>query len=137
MVAVLAYGAHSAGDQRLEPAQKKDRRTPNFCPGDTTNTFANCFSFACVRAGKINGVEVATCFCPIAESLTGTGVPLGTSFGTQAGQGNEDICSQLPVGAPFPRPIPISLQLSAGFAGAVSSANVADPAIPRSCRRPR
>ena len=28
MVAVLAYGAYSAADQRLEPAQKKDRRTP-------------------------------------------------------------------------------------------------------------
>ena len=74
----------------------------NTCPGDTTNTFANCFSFACERAGKINGVEVANCFCPIAESLTGEGVPLGTQFTTQAGQGNEDICTQLPVGGPFP-----------------------------------
>src|SRR5215813_11821626 len=64
----------------------------NSCPASAMNTFANCFSFACVRAGKINGVEVANCFCPIAESLTGEGVPLGTPFGTQAGQGKEDIC---------------------------------------------
>ena len=82
--------------------KKKSAAPPNFCPGDMTNTFANCFSFACVRAGKINGVEVATCFCPTGESLTGTGVAPGTSFGTQAGQGNEDICSDIPVGAPFP-----------------------------------
>jgi hypothetical protein len=82
--------------------RRKSAAPPNSCPASKMNTFANCFSFACVRAGKINGVEVATCFCPIAESLTGTGVPLGTPFGTQAGQGNEDICSQLPVGAPFP-----------------------------------
>lgn len=82
--------------------KKKSAAPPNFCPASMTNTFANCFSFACVRAGKINGVEVATCFCPIGESLTGAVVAPGTPFGTQAGQGNEDICSEIPVGAPFP-----------------------------------
>ena len=82
--------------------RKLSAAPPNFCPGDTTDTFANCFSFACVRAGEINGVKVATCFCPTGESLTGTKVTPGTGFGTQAGQGNEAICSQIPVGAPFP-----------------------------------
>jgi len=61
--------------------------------------FANCFNFACVRAGKIHGVEVATCYCAINESLEGTSaVP---PFVTPAGQSNPDICSQYPVGAPF------------------------------------
>ena len=82
--------------------KKKSAAPPNSCPASATNTFANCFSFACERAGKINGVEVATCFCPIGESLTGAVVAPGTPFGTQAGQGNEDICSEIPVGAPFP-----------------------------------
>ena len=82
--------------------KKKSAAPFNFCPASMMNTFANCFSFACERAGKINGVEVATCFCPIGESLTGTVVAPGTAFGTQAGQGNEDICSEIPVGAPFP-----------------------------------
>ena len=86
--------------------KNKSAAPPNFCPDSATathpNTFANCFSFACVRAGKINGVEVATCFCPMGENLTGGGVPAGTSFGTQAGQGNVAICSEIPVGAPFP-----------------------------------
>jgi hypothetical protein len=83
---------------------KKSAAPPLTCPASpiAMNTFANCFSFACERAGKINGVEVANCFCPIAESFRGEGVPLGTQFSTQAGQGNEDICSQLPVGGPFP-----------------------------------
>src|SRR5215831_17311076 len=54
----------------------------NSCPVSTTDTFAQCFSFACERAGEINGVKVANCFCPIAESLTGGEVPLGTPFGT-------------------------------------------------------
>ena len=79
----------------------------NTCPDSkmtTKNTFANCFSFACERAGKINGVEVANCFCPIGESLTGTVVEPGTQFTTQAGQDNQnvDICLELPVGGPFP-----------------------------------
>ena len=82
--------------------KKKSAAPPNSCPASATNTFANCFSFACERAGKINGVEVANCFCPIGESLTGAVVAPGTPFGTQAGQGNEDICSEIPVGAPFP-----------------------------------
>jgi hypothetical protein len=83
--------------------KKKSAAPLNSCPSDptNTNTFANCFSFACVRAGKINGVEVASCFCPIGESLTGTKVDPATPFDTQAGQGNENICSELPVGAPF------------------------------------
>ena len=84
--------------------KQKSAAPPLTCPASpiAMNTFANCFSFACERAGKINGVEVANCFCPIAESLKGEGVKPGTQFTTQAGQGNEDICSQLPVGGPFP-----------------------------------
>jgi len=82
--------------------KKKSAAPPNFCRASAMNTFANCFSFACERAGKINGVEVANCFCPIGESLTGTVVNPGTGFTTQAGQGKRDICSQLPVGGPFP-----------------------------------
>jgi len=65
----------------------------------SAGSFANCFSFACVRAGKIHGVEVATCYCAINESLGGQ--PAGAPFATPAGQGNPDICSQYPVGAPF------------------------------------
>ena len=78
------------------------------CPASTPdmpnmNTFANCFAFACVRAGKIHGnVEVATCFCPIGESTKGTPIEPGSAFMTQAGQKNEDICPQLPVSAPLP-----------------------------------
>jgi len=71
----------------------------------SSGDFANCFSFACVRAGKVKGnVEVATCFCPINESVQGTSA--GPPFTTPAGQCNQDICSQSsqhpPVGAPFP-----------------------------------
>jgi hypothetical protein len=65
----------------------------------------NCFSFACVRAGKIHGVEVATCYCPINESLQGEAA--GPPFATPAGQCNQDICSQYPVGAPFPPAVPL------------------------------
>jgi len=84
--------------------KQKSAAPPLICPASPIkmNTFANCFSFACERAGKINGVEVANCFCPITESFTGGAVPPGTEFTTQAGQGNENICSEIPVGGPFP-----------------------------------
>jgi hypothetical protein len=70
-----------------------------------SGSFANCFSFACVRAGKIKGnVEVATCFCPLNESLQGQAAT--PPFTTPAGQCNQDICDQSdefpPVGAPIP-----------------------------------
>jgi hypothetical protein len=77
---------------------------PGFdCPATVANNFqfVNCFSFACVRAGKINGVPVATCFCPIQEGLDAQLIPLGTPFLTQAGQCQQSICSQHPVGGPF------------------------------------
>lgn len=66
------------------------------------NQGANCFSFACVRAGTKNGVPVATCRCPLGESLAGTPVAADTAFVTQAGQCDQSICSQHPVSAPIP-----------------------------------
>ena len=85
---------------------KKQSAAPIFvCPAELNqgNQFANCFSFACVRAGKVKGnIEVATCTCPLGESLEGTPVPAHSEFATPAGQCHEDICSQHPVGAPFP-----------------------------------
>ena len=62
---------------------------------------ANCFSFKCVRAGKINGVEVATCTCPLGESIEGVGVPADSAFFTQAGQCSTTVCSQHPVSTIF------------------------------------
>ena len=66
------------------------------------NKLANCFSFACDRAGEINGVPVATCHCAEGESLDGTSVPANNAFVTQAGQGNEQICADHPVSGPLP-----------------------------------
>ena len=84
------------------PGDQKSEAPIQVC---TTGSFANCFNFACVRTGKIKGnVEVATCYCPINESLEG--LPMGAPFTTPAGQCNPDICDQSnqhpPVGAPFP-----------------------------------
>jgi hypothetical protein len=69
-----------------------------------SGSFANCFNFACTRAGKVKGnLEVASCICPINESLEGT--PASPPFATPAGQCNQEVCSGtpgIPVGAPFP-----------------------------------
>ncbi len=66
-------------------------------------TFANCFSFACTLDRKRhNGVRTATCFCPLGENLDGTPVAADTPIVTPAGQCNSAICTQHPVGAPYP-----------------------------------
>jgi hypothetical protein len=68
-------------------------------------TLANCFSFSCDSQTYINGVPVATCHCPIGESLDGTPVAPHTGFVTQAGQGDQRICRMHPVSGPVPTPL--------------------------------
>ena len=82
---------------------------PQVCPKSTpkdknSNQVVNCFSFLCDMETYINGVPVATCHCPIGESLAGMKVSPGTAFVTQAGQGNQQVCAELPVGGPISLP---------------------------------
>ncbi len=79
---------------------------PLICPASLNlgDKLVNCFSFACDHRAPINGVAVATCHCPLGESLDGTAVPSDTAFATQAGQGNQAICHQFPVSGPLPAP---------------------------------
>src|SRR5262245_19609234 len=85
---------------------KKAAAAPVFVCGKHLNQgsqFANCFSFACTRAGRVKGnIEVATCTCPLGESIDGVQVPPATDFATPAGQCDVDICFQHPVGSTFP-----------------------------------
>jgi len=81
---------------------------PLFCP-KSLNLGAqtvNCFSFLCDSLTYIPGtdVPVATCHCPIGESLAGTPVPPATAFLTQAGQGDEATCAMYPVSGPISFP---------------------------------
>ncbi|MGE3782541.1 MAG: hypothetical protein AB7H71_07355 [Alphaproteobacteria bacterium] len=87
-------------------APSKTSAPPLVCRKDLNlgNKLVNCFSFACNPAGNIKGVPVATCHCPLGESLEGTGVDAATAFATQAGQRNTAICAQYPVGGPLPSP---------------------------------
>jgi len=82
---------------------------PQVCPKSTPkdknfNQVVNCFSFLCDMETYINGVPVATCHCPIGESLAGMKVSPGTAFVTQAGQGIQQVCAELPVGGPISLP---------------------------------
>jgi hypothetical protein len=79
---------------------------PLFCPKfpPLGQRLVNCFSFLCEPAGYINSVPVATCHCPIGESLAGTPVPPRTAFLTQAGQGDPAYCAKYPVSGPISLP---------------------------------
>lgn len=68
------------------------------------NQLVNCFSFACNDERYINGVPVATCYCPIGEGLEGTSVAPHTGFATQAGQDDYSFCADHPVGGPISMP---------------------------------
>ena len=85
-------------------APSKSSAPPLICKADLNlgDKLVNCFSFACNPAGNIRGVPVATCHCPLGESLEGQPVEPATAFGTQAGQKNVGICSEYPVGGPLP-----------------------------------
>jgi hypothetical protein len=85
-------------------APSKSSAPPLICKADLNlgEKLVNCFSFACDPAGNIRGVPVATCHCPLGESLEGKSVEPATSFGTQAGQGDTAVCAESPVGGPLP-----------------------------------
>jgi hypothetical protein len=69
---------------------------------DLGHNLVNCWSFACSPAGEINHVPVATCRCPLGESVEGTTVKPHTAFVTQAGQQSQTICHAHPVAGALP-----------------------------------
>jgi hypothetical protein len=60
-----------------------------FAPGST-----NCWSMICNIGKTINGSPTAECKCPIRQ------IQFGTEFLTEAGQGDQSVCTQHPVAAP-------------------------------------
>ncbi|MCL5043810.1 MAG: hypothetical protein M1336_00735 [Deltaproteobacteria bacterium] len=64
----------------------------NLCPAGTK--FAQCWNLSCTFGAVVNGVQLATCTCPM-ETATG-------SVGTQAGQGSASVCTQIPVAGAVP-----------------------------------
>jgi hypothetical protein len=58
------------------------------------NKSSNCFSWNCLKGAD----GIAVCSCPTGQ------VPAATTFLTEAGQGNPDICSQYPVSLPIQNP---------------------------------
>jgi hypothetical protein len=105
------YAAHSHIAQEITgwvAAGPKALAPPMICSKSLKlgNTLANCFAFACDSQSYINGVPVATCHCPIGESLDGTAVPPRTAFFTQAGQDDQAYCAKHPVSGPISTPLP-------------------------------
>jgi hypothetical protein len=106
------YAAHSHIAQKITgwiPTGPKAEAPPQICSANLNlgNTLANCFSFACDHQTYTDtGVPIATCHCPIGESLDGTPVAPHTAFVTQAGQGDPKYCAAHPVSGPISTPLP-------------------------------
>ena len=79
------------------PQQINGRWYPNVpapaqvCP--SSDSFSQCWNWACTYIRPSNGIQLAKCTCPIEST--------DFSFATQAGIGRSSACSQLPVGAPL------------------------------------
>jgi hypothetical protein len=71
--------------------------TPRLFVSGSDANFSQMFSFDCVKTEVVNGVQLADCFGPINESLTGAPVPAGTTMLTEAPLG-----SILPVSGSLP-----------------------------------
>jgi hypothetical protein len=80
------------------PHLPEDAAPPQICPGSPNHQFVQCFSFSCDSESYMNNVPVVTCHCAIGATLAGLPAPPQSSFPTQAGQGNQAICAELPVG---------------------------------------
>ena len=61
-----------------------------FTTGEGTAGMSNMFSFSCTKTKTVNGVQLAECYGPINENLSGGTVPVGTTAITEA-----------PVGSPY------------------------------------
>jgi len=81
---------------------------PQVCPASLNvgNQYAQCFSMSCDTETYINNVPVVTCHCAIGATLNGTPAQSQASFPTQAGQRNQAICFQHPVGNVLSIPSP-------------------------------
>jgi hypothetical protein len=90
------------------PTPPEAAAPPLFCPKSPPlgHQSVNCFSFLCDSLTYIPGtnVPVATCHCPIGESLAGTPVAPATAFLTQAGQKDQAYCAMYPVSGPLSVP---------------------------------
>lgn len=67
------------------------------CSADLAEGSSNCFGMMCTYdKHPTNGTVTATCKCPIGQ------IEKGTTFLTEAGQGNPEACAKHPVAAPSP-----------------------------------
>ena len=88
------------------PHLPEDAAPPQVCPGSLKPQYAQCFSFSCDTETYINNVPVVTCHCAIGATLAGLPAQPQSSFPTQAGQGDQAICADLPVGNVIQIPSP-------------------------------
>ncbi|MFY8212259.1 MAG: hypothetical protein ACOVLB_06325 [Candidatus Nanopelagicus sp.] len=73
------------------------------CPGSLAAGSANCWGMMCAyNKNPTNGTVTAVCSCPIGQ------IAKGTSFLTEAGQGDKAACAKHPVAAPNPLATPAS-----------------------------
>ena len=69
------------------------------CPSDLklANQSVNCFSMSCEITAYEEGTAIASCACPIGQSVANTKLKPATAFLIQSGQGDSSYCGKHPV----------------------------------------
>ena len=69
------------------------------CPANLNlaDQSVNCFSMSCDITSYSNRTVIASCSCPIGQSVTNQTIPPATTFLIQSGQGDPEYCGKNPV----------------------------------------
>ena len=92
-----AFLPQQMNDWSKSPAKQKTRVQECGSELNLGADTVNCFSMSCEITKDINGTEIASCSCPIGQSVENTDVDPATSFLIQSGQGNPEYCDKNPV----------------------------------------
>ncbi|HXH37930.1 MAG TPA: hypothetical protein VNN08_04845 [Thermoanaerobaculia bacterium] len=99
------YSTAASFPQKIDGAWQKDvAATPQNCPakgGQPSRRllYGQCFSYSCKDVREADGVPIADCYCPAL-----TVIDPNRQFATQAGQCQQSVCTEIPVGGPFVLP---------------------------------
>jgi hypothetical protein len=88
------YSFLSTYPQLIDGTWQEAQAIPLVCPAQ--DPYAQCWNWKCTLGEVVDGVQLADCICPIQQ---------GFAFFSQAGQGGEANCAEIPVAVPlFPAP---------------------------------
>jgi hypothetical protein len=92
-----AFLPQKMNDWATTPSKTKTRVQECSAELNLGSQTVNCFSMSCEITSEVNGVIVASCSCPIGQSVDNEYISPATTFLIQSGQGDSEYCGKHPV----------------------------------------